>query len=610
MSELGNGFVRSILSADAVGFSKLVSKNEYETLASLKQCVDIISEVIESSSGRIFHSAGDSVFAEFNNSDAALEAAIQIQKRLMDYNQRTKLQKLTFRIGLDTGDVFADSENLLGEAVNFASRLESFAQPCGISVSSRFHSDLDDKNNVFKDHGIQNIKNSSIHAFDVVLPCLATRRFFSKTFKRSVFACAFLLMMAAAFTYYQVFFVTKYTTSSIAVLPFINDTGDDALDYVASGLSSEVSQAIARVPSLNVLARSSVNIAVLDGLDVESTAQKLGLDHLIHGTLFNKGNKVVLELSIFETDGSSNITVFSKAGNITDLISDRSKLVSAVLNDLDVPLSNAELQNAIQQGTLNIEAFEEFLKGDYRFDLRTPEDIEAAERHFNNAIKIDPNFARPYGYLSILHTRIVDPIISSSFDPLEVEHSTYLADLTSRVAVALGPNVPEALFARSLVETFILGQHESALTTVNTALSLKPSYADALALKASVLNELGNFDAATVALDKAKGLRPGYPVEYIIIEAGTRLMQENWSEGKRLAEATIERLPEYVDGYVYLICADIALENFDDALWSYEELLILDPDFEIEKWAKYNDAEYIVDLAKSSFEQLLKYSSF
>lgn len=610
MSELGNGFVRSILSADAVGFSKLVSKHEYETLASLKQCVDIISEVIESSSGRIFHSAGDSVFAEFNNSDAALKAAIQIQKRLMDYNQRTKLQKLTFRIGLDTGDVFADSENLLGEAVNFASRLESFAQPCGISVSSRFHSDLDDKNTDFKDHGIQNIKNSSIHALDVVLPGLATRRFFSKTFKRSVFACAFLLMMAAAFTCYQVFFVTKYTTSSIAVLPFINDTGDDALDYVASGLSSEVSQAIARVPSLNVLARSSVNIAVLDGLDIESTAQKLGLDHLIHGTLFNKGNKVVLELSIFETDGSSNITVFSKAGNITDLISDRSKLVSAVLNDLDVPLSNADLQNAIQQGTLNIEAFEEFLKGDYRFDLRTPEDIEAAEQHFNNAIKIDPNFARPYGYLSILHTRIVDPIIASSFDPLEVEHSTYLADLTSRVAVALGPNVPEALFARSLVETFILGQHESALTTVDTALSLRPSYADALALKASVLNELGNFDAATAALDKAKGLRPGYPVEYIIIEAGTRLMQEDWSEGKRLAEATIERLPEYVDGYVYLICADIALENFDDALWSYEELLILDPDFEIEKWAKYNDSEYIVDLAKSSFEQLLKYSSF
>ena len=610
MSELSDSFVRSILSADAVGFSKLVSKNEYETLASLKQCIDIFSEVIESLSGRIFHSAGDSVFAEFKNSDAALEAAIQIQKRLMDYNKRTKLQQLTFRIGLDTGDVIADSENLLGEAVNFASRLESFAQPCGISVSSRFYSDLGDKKIDFKDHGIQNIKNSSIHAFDVVLPGLATRRFLSKTQKRSVFACAFLLMIAAAFAYYQVYFVTKYTSSSIAVLPFTNDTGDEALDYVASGLSNEVSQSIAKVSSLKVLSRSSVNIAVLDGLDVEGTAQKLGLDHLIHGTLFKKGNEIVLELSIFEADGLSNIMVISKAGNITDLISDRSKLVSAVLNDIDVPLSNAEFQNALQQGTLNIEAFEEFLKGDYRFSLRTPEDVDAAEQHFNNAIKIDPNFARPYGYLSILHTRLVDPIIASSFDPLEVEHSTYLADLTSRVAAALGPNIPEALFARSLVETFILGEHESALATVDTALSLKPSYADALALKASILNELGNFDAAITALDKAKVLRPGYPVEYIIIEAGTRLMQENWSEGKRLSEATIERLPEYIDGYVYLICADIALDNFDDALWSYEELLILDPSFEIGKWAKYNDSEYIVDLAKSSFEELLEYASF
>ena len=154
-----------------------------------------------------------------------------------------------------------------------------------------------------------------------------------------------------------------------------------------------------------------------------------------------------------------------------------------------------------------------------------------------------------------------------------------MADLTSRVAAALGPNIPEALFARSLVETFILGEHESAFTTVDTALSLKPSYADALALKASILNELGSLDAAITALDKAKVLRPGYPVEYIIIEAGTRLMQENWSEGKRLSEATIERLPEYIDGYVYLICADISLDNFDDALCSYEELLILDPSF-------------------------------
>ena len=610
MSKLSDSFVRSILSADAVGFSKLVSKNEYETLASLKQCMDIFSEVIESLSGRIFHSAGDSVFAEFTDSDAALEAAIQVQRRLMEYNERTKLQQLTFRIGLDTGDVFADSENLLGEAVNFASRLESFAQPCGISVSSRFYSDLSDKKTEFRDHGIQNIKNSSVHALDVVLPSLATRRFLSKTQKRSAIAFAFLVIIAVAFASYQTYFVTKYTSSSIAVLPFINDTGDEALDYVTSGLSNEVSQSISKVSSLKVLSRSSVNIAILDGLDIAGTAQTLGLDHLIYGTLFKSGNEIVLELSIFEADGSSDVMVFSKAGNITDLISDRSEMVSDVLSDIDVPLSNLEFQNALQQGTLDIEAFEEFLKGDYRFNLRTPGDVDAAEEHFNNAIKIDPNFARPYGYLSILHTRLVDPIIASSFDLLEVKHSTYLADLTSRVAAALGPNIPEALFARSLVETFVLSEHQNALKTVNRALSLKPSYADALALKASILNELKNYEAAIISMEKAKYLNPSYPVEYIIIEAGTRLMQGDLTYGKSLIETTIERLPEYIDGYVFLICADIALGNYDDALWSYEELLILDPNFNIDIWAELNDVEYIVELAKRSFKELESLDGF
>lgn len=331
---------------------------------------------------------------------------------------------------------------------------------------------------------------------------------------------------------------------------------------------------------------------------------------MIYGTLFKSGNEIALELSIFEADGSSDVMVFSKAGNITDLISDRSEMVSAVLSDIDVPLSNLEFQNALQQGTLDIEAFEEFLKGDYRFNLRTPEDVDAAEEHFNNAIKIDPNFARPYGYLSILHTRLVDPIIASSFDPLEVKHSTYLADLTSRVAAALGPNIPEALFARSLVETFVLSEHQNALKTVNRALSLKPSYADALALKASILNELKNYEAAIISMEKAKYLNPSYPVEYVIIEAGTRLMQGDLTYGKSLIETTIERLPEYIDGYVFLICADIALGNYDDALWSYEELLILDPNFNIDVWAELNDVEYIVELAKRSFKELESLDGF
>ena len=135
MPKLKDNFEKVIFATDAVGFSKLVSNNEYETLASLKECLQIISSTLTSYKGRIFHSAGDSVLAEFDSSDDALSAALSVQEQLSTYNSGTNLQKIEFRIGLDIGEVFADGDNLLGEAVNFASRLESFAQPKGISVS-------------------------------------------------------------------------------------------------------------------------------------------------------------------------------------------------------------------------------------------------------------------------------------------------------------------------------------------------------------------------------------------------------------------------------------------------------------------------------------------
>ena len=186
MSNLTDSFEKVIFATDAVGFSKLVSNNEYETLASLKECLRIISTTLTSFEGRIFHSAGDSVLAEFDSSDSALSAALAMQERLNTYNSGTNLQKIEFRIGLDIGAVFADGDNLLGEAVNFASRLESFAQPKGISVSKSFYQSLNSSDIQINDHGLQTIKNSKVHCLDVVLPSIKKRRILSNKQKLNI----------------------------------------------------------------------------------------------------------------------------------------------------------------------------------------------------------------------------------------------------------------------------------------------------------------------------------------------------------------------------------------------------------------------------------------
>lgn len=110
MERLNESFTRSIFATDAVGFSKLVSQREYETLAALKECLEIIAQILHSHGGRIFHSAGHSVLAEFTNSKDAFATASLVQERLNEQNLKTQLQKLKFRIGLDIGEVFADGE--------------------------------------------------------------------------------------------------------------------------------------------------------------------------------------------------------------------------------------------------------------------------------------------------------------------------------------------------------------------------------------------------------------------------------------------------------------------------------------------------------------------
>ena len=276
MQKASESFKRNILAADAVGFSKLVSENEYKTLASLKDCLNIFAELISKNGGRIFHSAGDSVLAEFVESKNALEAARSIQNEICEHQKNTKLQKLEFRIGIDFGEVFADGENLLGEAVNFAARLESFAQPNGISLSKSFYQNLGTSELLVSDHGIQTIKNSQIHCFDLILPGLSKRRLLSSKERFRIKVGAFFFILVLTTWVYNYYFVTDYERSTVAVVPFINATDDPKLDYIVAGLRNEISGSLSQISSMDVISNSSINAASLQNQSFLEISNKLG----------------------------------------------------------------------------------------------------------------------------------------------------------------------------------------------------------------------------------------------------------------------------------------------------------------------------------------------
>ena len=603
MPKLKDNFEKVIFATDAVGFSKLVSNNEYETLASLKECLQIISSTLTSYNGRIFHSAGDSVLAEFDSSDDALSAALSVQEQLSTYNSGTYLQKIEFRIGLDIGAVFADGDNLLGEAVNFASRLESFAQPKGISVSKSFYQSLNSGDIQINDHGLQTIKNSKIHCLDVVLPNIKKRRILSNKQKLNIKIFGSLITFFFIFLFYQNYFVTEYERSEVAVMPLINNTGDPSLDYIASGLRGEISGAISQIGSLAVISDNSLDFVDIDQNAAEQVAKNLDLDHLLLGQLSREQGKISFELNLFETRTNSQKTIFSTSGLIDEILESREAIIKSIIKSIDVPVSKVDETNATRFGTVDLRAYEEFLKGDFNFKLRSVDGALAAKEHFENALKLDPSFARPYGYLALTFSRGANANSRLALPNINRETAVYMADILSLAGISVGPNIPQTYFSRAFIETFRLGDHRAALNNVNIALSLNPSYADALGLKASILTFLQNPEEALKVLDIAKELNPNFSVEYLQIEAIALIMLRKWEAAKQTASQAVRRLPESTNGLINLICADFYLGNIDDALWNLEELITVDPAFDLSR-VNFNENKLWRHLTTECFKNL------
>ena len=603
MPKLKDHFEKVIFATDAVGFSKLVSNNEYETLASLKECLQIISSTLTSYKGRIFHSAGDSVLAEFDSSDDALSAALSVQERLSTYNSGTNLQKIEFRIGLDIGEVFADGDNLLGEAVNFASRLESFAQPRGISVSKSFYQSLNSSDIQINDHGLQTIKNSKVHCLDVVLPSIKRRRILSNKQKLNIKIFGSLITFFFIFLFYQNYFVTEYERSEVAVMPLINNTGDPSLDYIASGLRGEISGAISQIGSMAVISNTSLNFVDTEQNTAKQIAENLDLDHLLLGQLDREQDKFSFTLNLFETRINSQKTIFSTTGSNDEILESREAIIRSIIRTIDVPVSKIEETNATRFGTMNLQAYEEFLKGDFNFKLRSLDGALAAKEHFEKALKLDPSFARPYGYLALTFSRGANTNSSLALPNINRETAVYMADILSLAGISVGSNIPQAYFSRAFIETFRLHEYRAALENVNTALSLNPSYADALGLKASILTFLQKPEEALKALYRAKELNPNFSVEYLQIEAIALIMLGQWEAAKQIASLAVERFPESANSRMNLICADFYLGNIDDALWNLEELIMMHPEFDLSS-VNFNENKLWRQLTTECFQTL------
>ena len=447
-----------IFVTDVVGFSTLMEKNENTTLKSLRACRNIMEQLFKEYDARIFNTAGDSVLAEFQSAVAAVVCATEFQKMIRKRNLSVPADsQMQFRIGLNVGDVIVEGTNLYGEGVNNAARLEVLSQPGGVSLSETIYDFANKKVELeFNDLGTQRVKNTVLHAYDVILDGLETRILGSSNEKVEV---------------------AESKPPTIAVLPFKNMSKDEEQEYFADGVTEDIIANLASWKSFPVIARNSSFSFKGQELNTSELAQRLGADYIVEGSIRKGGNKVRIAASL--VDSKDDQQVWSKRWDrsLDDIFEVQDEVSQEVATLIFPALKGKEHERIRTKPPSSLSAWDNYLKAlaIYNETWAGDDPDEAANNAFfelcDSAISQDPDLCDAY---VLKARRIYGNLFMAVHQHQRKENELLFHDLSFK-AYSIDPNNPEAvaMYSRSFN---LKKDYPLRLKYAKQALDLNPSH--------------------------------------------------------------------------------------------------------------------------------------
>ena len=448
-----------IFATDVVGFSELMEKNENVTLKSLRACRDILDRLFEEHGGRIFNTAGDSVLAEFQSAVSGVICATEFQKLVKQRNLSVPVEaQMRFRIGLNMGDVIIEGTNLYGEGVNNAARLEALSQPGGVSLSKTVHEFANQKVELaFSDLGSQKVKNTTLHAYDVVIDGLEERDLETST---------------------EPIKAVENKPPTIAVMPFDNMSNDEEQEYFSDGVTEDIIANLSSWKSFPVISRNSTFSFKGKDLNSSEIAQRLGADYIVEGSIRKGGNKVRITANL--VDARDDQQVWSNRWDriLNDIFEVQDEVSQEVATLIVPALKGKEHDRIKTKPRASFSAWDSYLKAlaIYNETWAGNEPDEAENAAFlklcDDAIAKDPNLCDAY---VLKGRRIYGNLYMSEHQDQRQENETLFNDLSFQ-AYSLDPNNPEAvsMYSRSFN---IKGDFAQRLKYAKQALDLNPSHA-------------------------------------------------------------------------------------------------------------------------------------
>jgi TolB-like protein/class 3 adenylate cyclase/Tfp pilus assembly protein PilF len=591
----------AILLADVVGYSRLMGQDETGTLTRLKHLHnELIDPTIKAFHGRIVKLMGDGMLVEFSSIVEAVACAVVIQEKIKNHNRDTpESERIELRIGINLGDVLVDGEDIFGDGVNLAARLEGLAESGGICIAGAVYDALGNKlpldfNSLGK-HAVKNISRP-VRTYDVKLaagaelpePGVAGKVKLQK-YLPVVVAIVIVAAVAGSLFWFQPT-AQKETPDlverlafpstdkpSIAVLPFSNPAEDPSQQYFADGMTDDLITDLTQLSSLHVISRDSVFRYRGDSISIAQVAQELGVNYILRGSVRRADGQVRINVQLVDTASGTQLWAERYDGDIQDIFKVQDQFTDKIVGALSLKLTEDEQRTLTYQDTNNIDAYERYLRGEGQFFLYSLDGNQHAQKLFEEAIALDDKFTRAYVMLAWTH--VFEFMNGWSNSP---DKSLELAEQIATHAIDLNDSLPLAYYVRGLVHRE-RGDYVKALVEVQKTVELDPNYANGKVLLATLLYYAGRPEEGLERIKQAIKLNPHHPYNYPFHLGQAYFVLGRYDEAIVAFNRGLASNPASERLRVWLAAALAQSGNIEDAQWEMEEVRMANPDFKIDR---------------------------
>ncbi len=610
----------AIVAADVVGYSRMMGANEAGTLEALKAArAEIVDSRIATHQGRLVKLTGDGMLVEFPSVVNAVACAAEVQRAMRDRNAAVpRVRRIEFRIGVSLGDVMVEGDDIYGDGVNIAVRLERFSKPGGIAISQTVRDHVGNRLDLaFEDCGEQKLKNieKPVRVYSISLGTTLAGTTTGAAMKREE--------------------RPQERRPSVAVLPFTNMSGDPEQEYFSDGITEDIITDLSKISGLFVVARNTAFTYKDKPRTVQQVGQELGVQFLLEGSVRKAGSRVRVTGQLVSTEEGDYIWAERFDRDLTDIFAIQDEITHAIVEQLKVKLLPQERNSIEQTPTDNVEAYTYYLRGRQFLHRHSKSYYHLARRMFAKAIELDPRYARAYAGIAdcdsflLLHYHVDVPIgriLANTDKALALDNRLAEAHASRGLALSIQKRFEESvtefeqataldcnsfeahyLYARA---SFAHGNFERAATLFERAAEINPDDYQSLILLIQTYRSLGRDEekdsAARRGVERAErevilhpeDPRPAYLGIAALIEMGENDRAREWIE-RALVIGSEDPLTQYnvACGYTKLGEREQALDLLERMLPNVGE--------EIRMWIKH-DSDFAGLHDQPRFQKLLK----